>query len=412
MPRDSNTTLHDGQVQLPDYTTVETSSDLRLATEEGNNMAATDLTTHRESYLVTGGRNNMTVTEPPDTSVTDMPPIYYFDGSVLIAVFMMTHRNVVDYIVNAIIVFLGLVGNMLVILILVKYASLRKQATNVLILSQCVVDFISALILGLMLITEILDIYGVEWVTLSDSNVLSHVWCAWWQSHDLVRAVFRVSTFNLIVITLERYLGICHPFVHIKHVTTNIVRASIALTWVLGAISVFSFSHWGARVRHGKCTWVISVYQMDAEISVMVICQYLLPVPLFIIMYTMIVRKLAAKHKENSGGDGSHKKYNDVMDAAKKNTIKMLITVVVLYIICWTCLMVYFSMLITQFATNKVFLTISEILMFVNCCCNPFIYIFRSENYRSKIKELFCKPSPEASSGITASSKIDSEATV
>ena len=160
-----------------------------------------------------------------------------------------TTTKLAIYIVDGKTVFLGLAGNLLVIIVVAKYESLRKQATYVLILNQCVVDFVSALILGWMLIAGIIDIYGVEWVTLNDSDVLSHVWCAWWQSFDLVRAVFRVSTFNLIMITLERYLGMCHPFVHIKHVTTNVVRESIALAWVLGdclCICIFTLGHAGS----------------------------------------------------------------------------------------------------------------------------------------------------------------------
>ena len=368
------------------------------------NMTTEDSTAWQNSTWNEDYNNTSETTE--NSTIID----YYDYSGPMVFPFFITHRNLAVYIVNAIIVFLGLAGNMLVIIVVMKYASLRKQATNVLILSQCVVDFISALILGLMLITEIIDIYGVEWVTLSDSNVLSHVWCAWWQSDDLVRAVFRVSTFNLIVITLERYLGICHPFVHIKHVTTNVVRASVALTWVLGIISVFSFSHWATRVHDNHCVWVMTMEQLRLEISIILIMQYCIPVPLFIIMYAMIIRKLTAKHKDNPGPDGSQQKYNDVMDAAKRNTIKMLVTVVVLYVICWTCLMADYILSVAFQHYNALFYDVAEIFTFINCCCNPFIYIWRSETYRAKMKGLFVKSAPSSMMSVshTASTEIAS----
>ena len=75
-----------------------------------------------------------------------------------------------------IIVVLGLLGNMLVVVILIKDKILRKQATNVLIMNQSIVDFLSALAIGITCGLEVFSIYGFIDVQLYDSSFFSHIW--------------------------------------------------------------------------------------------------------------------------------------------------------------------------------------------------------------------------------------------
>ena len=135
----------------------------------------------------------------------------------------------------------------------------------------------------------------------------------------------------------------------------------------------------------------MTMQQLHIEVANILLLQYFIPVPLFIIMYGIIIRKLTAKHKDNPGSDGSQQKYNDIMDDAKRNIIKMLVTVVVLYVACWTCLMVNYILSFLFEHYNDLFYHVAKIFTYVNCCCNPFIYIFRYETYRVEMKGLFVR---------------------
>ena len=157
----------------------------------------------------------MTFTSGDDTELPENYDVADYSDVITIINFM-GRRTLAEYIVILFIVVLGLLGNMLIVVIMLKNKILRKQATNVLILNQSIIDLLAALFIGSTCSLEVFNIYGMINVQLSDSSFFSHLWCAWFLAHDIIRPFFYTSTVSLLCITLERYIGICHPVTHLK----------------------------------------------------------------------------------------------------------------------------------------------------------------------------------------------------
>ena len=300
---------------------------------------------------------------------------------------IMNQRTITEYVLIALIVILGLAGNAVVIIMLIKSPALRKQATNVLILNQSAIDFCAAFSIGVISIIEVLNINGLVNVPLSDSSFFSHMWCAWFQNHDIIRPFCFTSTLCLICIAVERYLGICHPFTHLKWGKNKIVKASLVFMYLLGPLILY-LPHSATRVEGGQCVWKITKYIVNIEIVFVLIFHYFLPVIVLVTFYALIVRELASKLHANSNS-GNHVSTEKITHLAKVTTVKMLITVTVFFIVCWTGVIADYILFKTNTFNSYLLYTVSELIMFVNCCCNPFIYIFRSKNYRDKIIEMF-----------------------
>ena len=268
---------------------------------------------------------------------------------------------------------------MLVVVMLIKDKILRKQATNVLIMNQSVVDFLSALAIGITCGLEVFGIYGFIDVQLYDSSFFSHIWCSWFEAHDIIRPFFFTSTASLICVTLERYMGICHPLTHLKWGTKRITKIFIIATWIVGPIIGLYFIHSSTRVVNGICAWKLVKYIAEVDTIVFPLTHYFILVVMPVLLYALIVKELHDKLKAYKGSEFSSAKNTFL---ANTTTVKMLITVVVFYIICWTGLMVDYILVKTEtLCSDQLFIT-SELIMFLNCCCNPIIYIFRSKSYR------------------------------
>ena len=310
-------------------------------------------------------------------------------AGVLTILLPMTQRTLTEYITIALIAVLGLVGNALVVIVMIKNSVLRKQATNVLILNQSVIDFMAAISISITSTIEVLYAYGLINVQLNDSSFFSHLWCAWFQNHDIIRPFFYTSTLSMICIAVERYIGICHPFTHLKWGKNKIVKPSLVFMYLLGPVISLYLPHATTRLEDGHCVWKITKLIANIEVPGVLMTYYVLPIAVLVTLYALIVKKLASNLEANSNNGNYHVSTEKKTYLAKVNTIKMLITVAAFFIICWTGVIIDYILVTTNTFRSDVMYTVCELLMFANCCCNPFIYILRSKTFRRKTIQLF-----------------------
>ena len=329
----------------------------------------------------------MTFTSGGETELPENYDVADYSDVITMIVFM-SRRTLAEYIVILFIVVLGLLGNMLVVVMMLKNRILRKQATNVLILNQSIIDLLAALFIGITCSLEVFNIYGMINVQLSDSSFFSHLWCAWFLAHDIIRPFFYTSTVSLLCITLERYIGICHPLTHLKWGKKKITRVFIIITWIIGPMIGLYFIHAPAKVENGVCLWKTVKYIAMVDVIVHLLTHYFLPVGMLVLLYALIVKELHDKLKAYSE-DHTQSSSAKTTLLAKTTTVKMLITISVFYVICWTGVLVDYILIKTDTLYSVTLYHMTELALFTNCCCNPFIYIFRSQSYRSKIMGLF-----------------------
>ncbi|XP_041483430.1 alpha-2A adrenergic receptor-like [Lytechinus variegatus] len=124
---------------------------------------------------------------------------------------------------------LGVVGNMACVIVL-RRQSVRNN-TNLLIVNQAIIDCITS---GLLVAATISDLGGIR--TAKKSGVAAKIYCNLWNSLVLVFGGFAISTFNLVALSVERYLAVIHPIWYLQNFKKRAVRILVVCTWVFGPI--------------------------------------------------------------------------------------------------------------------------------------------------------------------------------
>ena len=93
----------------------------------------------------------------------------------------------------------GLLGNIFVLVVILKSKKMQKTVINKLILYQSFLDGMAAF---WILITCNIRYGGDD----PDESLREQIKCIMWNSKMFMWALFLASTFNLVIITLERYL--------------------------------------------------------------------------------------------------------------------------------------------------------------------------------------------------------------
>jgi len=101
---------------------------------------------------------------------------------------------------------LGIFGNIIVLIVLFSLAKMRKKLTSLFIINQSIVDALTALFL---LLTTVLPPDGRVYKSLADD-----FYCRFWVTRFPLWLCIHCSTYNLVALTIERYVSVVHPVVH------------------------------------------------------------------------------------------------------------------------------------------------------------------------------------------------------
>ena len=151
----------------------------------------------------------------------------------------MAVQNLAIQILQTIIGLLGICGNGLVCVVIIK-VHFMHTITNAFIFNQSLIDLLASL---LFLLYNVIPIPpGVTGVLL----------CSLWVSQYFVWMFFFMSTFNLVALTLERYLAIVFPFRYQVLGTRKNVIVTILCVWVFA--SLFNLTEMFLyHYENGKC---------------------------------------------------------------------------------------------------------------------------------------------------------------
>uniref|UniRef100_A0A8D0EZ26 Arginine vasopressin receptor 1B n=1 Tax=Strix occidentalis caurina TaxID=311401 RepID=A0A8D0EZ26_STROC len=225
------------------------------------------------------------------------------------------------------------------------------------------------------------------------------------------------STYMLIMMTLDRYLAVCHPL-HSLQQPSRQAYAMIGATWLLSLLlslpQIFIFSLREVRQGSGVLDcWADFRYPWGARayITWTTLCIFILPVGILTVCYSLICyeicKNLKGKTQSSAPGMGgptaapSRVSSVRTISRAKIRTVKMTFVIVVAYVACWAP---FFSMQMwsvwdedapSDESTNVAF-TITMLLASLSSCCNPWIYMFFSGHLlQDAARCLSCWGSPQ-----------------
>ncbi|KAM6912607.1 growth hormone secretagogue receptor a [Xenentodon cancila] len=312
----------------------------------------------------------------------------------------------------------GVAGNVMTILVVSKYRDMRTT-TNLYLCSMAVSDLLIFLCMPL-------DLYRM-WKYRP------------WRFGDVLCKLFQFvsesctysTILSITALSVERYLAICFPLRAKALVTKRRVRGLIFFLWTVSLLSagpVFvmvgverdsvepsNFSSWfnvtGSFLEvedTRECR--MTQYAVDSGLmEVMVWLSsvfFFMPVFCLTVLYSLIGRRLWQRHRETTMSSRvSHR------DKTNRQTIKMLVVVVLAFVLCWLPFHVGRYLQFRSLDAPSPLLSVlseycslvSVVLFYLSAAINPVLYNTMSWKYRGAAARLFGLTDGQPSRGRTAS---------
>ncbi|XP_053230733.1 growth hormone secretagogue receptor type 1-like [Podarcis raffonei] len=276
--------------------------------------------------------------------------------------------------------FLGVTGNMTIILIFKRYKEMQTTV-NMYLSSMALSD--SLIFLGLPS-----DLYRI-WKYkpyifgnfLCKFNVYLNETCTY------------CTILHITTLSVERYFAICFPLKAKATITKRRVKVIILLIWVCSAVTAIPILFlFGVEHRNGslpeetnECKYIeqaarSGLLETMAWLSTL---YFFLPVVCLVLLYGLICRKLWRTAQNLEGHHAATRERHH------QQTVKMLAVVVVAFVLCWLPLHVG-RILFAQGSTvlyeiSQYFNLISMLLFYFGASVNPILYNIMSQKYRKAV---------------------------
>ncbi|XP_071768499.1 growth hormone secretagogue receptor a [Centroberyx gerrardi] len=338
-----------------------------------------------------------------------LPPLNYYSIPLLTAITVAC----------TLLFLVGVVGNVMTILVVSKYRDMRTT-TNLYLCSMAVSD----LLIFLCMPPDLYRMWRYRPWRFGDALC------------KLFQFVSESCTYSTILsitaLSVERYLAICFPLRAKALVTKRRVRALILVLWVVSLLSagpVFvmvgverdymgpphnsssglnesglfleagdtrecKMTHYAVESGlMGAMVWLSSVF-------------FFMPVFCLTVLYSLIGRRLWQRHREtNIGSRVAHR------DKSNRQTIKMLVVVVLAFVLCWLPFHVGRYLQFRSLDAPSPLLSVlseycslvSVVLFYLSAAINPILYNTMSWKYRGAAARLFGLTDSQPPRGRTAS---------
>ncbi|XP_072030441.1 galanin receptor 2b-like [Amphiura filiformis] len=272
---------------------------------------------------------------------------------------------------------LGICGNGLVCFVFLFEKRVFGSVTSTLILNQSIIDLCTSVVFVILKFASGIAVRSSNWF-----SVVCYIWISEFPFWSLSYA----STFNLTLLSLERYFAICRPIKHKSAFTKLRAKLYCMIVWAIGfVLQVYLPTvHHIAEDRQCLFAWPNKAAQKFVG-SYVFFLEYF--IPLFIIIGSYASIWLALRKRVNS---------DQVQVAsfsrAKKNVTITLFMVGICFIICWSpdAIVFFYFNLGGYYSFQSVFHHFVMVFVMCNMCINPIIYCLKYDKFRRTVLKLFC----------------------
>ena len=291
----------------------------------------------------------------------------------------------------AIIFLLSLAGNSLILHIVRTRPSIRQNPFNWLLVNTALADFLNVITASCF--TVPIFLCGECWVSGTTGTILCKV------IPFFLTVSICVSIWSLVVIAADRYLAIvCTVCQNKRPLSSRSVLRCIAAVWFLNGL-IFSWELYTYKVEEvdvdvAVCyaQWheeseELSIILVKAEMIVKVAITYVIPLVIMGVLYSLIAKFLWS-HKPP--GSAAPQQTHTKRTRSFRGVIKMLMTAVAVFALCWLPVHVCHIMLVFfRDSYDTIPFMIQGLLYWVahaNAAIHPWLFIAFSENLRRETK--------------------------
>ena len=281
---------------------------------------------------------------------------------------------------------LGFGANIVTLATLIRNGTHFFSPTICLLLKhQSLVDSVICAMAVVILIQPSLWTTGLTWLDV--------FFCHAWHNQAMFWFLVLVSIWNLVLVSVERYVAVCMPFSH-SSLTPRQMTKGIIVVYIasLPVLSLGLVQHkWDFDKRECLAETVIpgqvstDIYHGYSIFWFLMI--YMMPVVIHIAMYSRILYALRQR-KQNMEMAGSA-----VIDSASNSMTKAAIALTLTFIVSIGFDAWYFmlgSTGVVAYVFNSPVQKISVFLSAFNSCVNPCVYAVLMPAYRKSLKKTFC----------------------
>ncbi|XP_068602503.1 trace amine-associated receptor 13c-like [Brachionichthys hirsutus] len=283
--------------------------------------------------------------------------------------------SILTYITLSSICTVTVILNMMVIISISHFKQLHTS-TNLLLLSLGVSDFC----VGLLIVFQIAHIDG----------------CWFWE--DIVCVVYSVlghvttsaSIETMVLISIDRYVAICHPLHYSTKVTIKRINVCICLCWMFSVLvhCLILKNNLEKPGRFNSCVGQCVIILDYASGLADTILSFIIPVTVIVVLYMRVFVVAVSQARAMRSHVTSVTIKRSVKVTAKKSELKAAITLGVVVVVFLICVCPFFCVLlsgqdaIVDPSSSAFILT----LFYFNSCLNPLIYALFYPWFRKSIK--------------------------
>ena len=293
--------------------------------------------------------------------------------------------SIVVPILFGLIIFIGLVGNGLVVVVVLANQQM-KSTTNYLILNLAIAD--------LLFVVFCVPFTASDYALPNWPYGLR--WCKTVQY--LIYVTAYVSVYTLVLMSVDRFLAVVRPVESLSYRTERNAILACVLLWCIVLICCIPL-----YVEHGllkytpnyieyfeKCQFLkrgettIVIFQVTFFVS-----SYLVPLGVTCTLYMMMLFRLWS-----AGPRGNRPSQAHLRD--KRRATRLVIVVVVIFAVCWFPIQLILLLkslnMLNMNLTIVLLQVIANTLAYMNSCVNPILYAFLSESFRKAFRKVMpCK---------------------
>ncbi|XP_068602490.1 trace amine-associated receptor 13c-like [Brachionichthys hirsutus] len=284
-------------------------------------------------------------------------------------------ESLLIYITLSLISIVTVLLNMMVIISISHFKQLHTS-TNLLLLSLAVSDCI----VGFLIIFQIILINGC------------------WFLGDIVCVVYFVLDYLItaasigimVLISVDRYVAICHPLHYSTKVTKTRINVCVCLCWMFCVLVHCLILKDNLEQPGGfnSCVGQCVINLNYASILADVILSFIIPVTVIVVLYMRVFMVAASQARAMRSHVTSVTINCSVKVSAKKSELKAAITLGVVVVVFLICVCPYFCVVLSG-QDSTIDAESSAIIMclfYINSCLNPLIYALFYPWFRKSIK--------------------------